>query len=517
MAGPTLTTALAPASWRRLTRSLKRARIAYFEYRPGRGRGPAANGGTLRWSGARFGIDGLGAGADLPALLAAVVPADRQTLLHVLALDRPGSARSGEFRIERPGGGLVDLFCDAYAEPLRAADPDLQAELVFGIVQDVTVQHRFENELSAVVRRNQMLLAVIDACPIGVIAHEVTPSAMPLVYANRRFTELTGHELADVVGRDLSFLQGPGTEPEAVAAIAHAIGQGETIETRLTGQRPDGTPFMTRLMLVPVHEAGRLCGFIGLLHDLTQEAQRQEAERHRQKMEALGRMTGGVAHEINNLLQPVALLGQDLLDRRLVEGTGAGHLEIMLDCCLKARQIIGDMLAFSRPARQRARAWKAAALLEESLRLVRQALPQDVTVTVQATGEPADISVERTAFTQMLLNLAGNAAAAMEGRGEITIVLDDVTWPDGRRWTRLRLSDSGCGMDPATLERAFEPFFTTKPVGQGTGLGLPVVYGLVSEMGGSITLDSAPGQGTTATVLLPADKGEPTDGVDTGG
>jgi signal transduction histidine kinase len=226
-------------------------------------------------------------------------------------------------------------------------------------------------------------------------------------------------------------------------------------------------------------------------------------------------MTGGVAHELNNLLQPVALLAQDLLDRGMTDDAGRSHLEIVLNCCLKARQIIGDMLAFSRPARQRAEQWEPRRLLEESLRLVRQALPQGVTIAVYADDDAPDISAERTAFTQVLLNLASNAAAAMDGKGEVAIRLNGLVRSNGSRWTQLRITDSGCGMDQATLERAFEPFFTTKPVGQGTGLGLSVVYGLVGEMGGTIALESARGEGTTATVLLAAYEGDAGHGINT--
>jgi PAS domain S-box-containing protein len=367
-----------------------------------------------------------------------------------------------------------------------------------------------------VAHRNHMLLAVIDACPIGIVVHDATAAGMPLIYANRRFTQLSGYEQAEVIGRDCSFLASPDTEPEALGAIGHGINRGETIETRITSRRRDGSPFVTRLTLAPIHDGGRLSGFIGLLYDLTHEAERQIAERHRQKMEALGRMTGGVAHELNNLLQPVALLAQDLLDRGMIDDAGRSHLEIVLDCCLKARQIIGDMLAFSRPARQRAERWEPRLLLEESLRLVRQALPQGVTIAVHAANDAPSISAESTAFTQVLLNLASNAAAAMDGKGEVAIRLNGLARADGTRWAQLRVTDSGCGMDQATLERAFEPFFTTKPVGQGTGLGLSVVYGLVGEMGGTIALESVHGEGTTATVLLPAYEGDARHGIDTG-
>jgi signal transduction histidine kinase len=132
------------------------------------------------------------------------------------------------------------------------------------------------------------------------------------------------------------------------------------------------------------------------------------------------------------------------------------------------------------------------------------------------------VTIDRTVFTQILLNLATNGAAAMAGRGELKIWLNEAAHASGdgvARQTRaacLRVIDTGCGMTKATLDRAFEPFFTTKPVGQGTGLGLPVVYGLVREMGGTIGLDSEPGAGTTVTIVIPGHHGGADNGSDIG-
>jgi light-regulated signal transduction histidine kinase (bacteriophytochrome) len=226
-------------------------------------------------------------------------------------------------------------------------------------------------------------------------------------------------------------------------------------------------------------------------------------EVQRQKMESLGRMIGGVAHEINNMLQPVALLGQDLLDRGVVP-EARETLEIILDCTRQARQIIGDILAFSRPKERLVEYADPAALLEEKLRLVRQAVPADVAIRVEAPAGLPALAVNGTAFAQIVLNLATNATAAMDGRGTLTFRLDEVPADfSSGQMIRLTVIDTGRGMSKETLEHAFEPFFTTKEVGQGTGLGLPVVFGLIDEMGGSIALASELGQGTTVTILLP--------------
>jgi signal transduction histidine kinase len=146
------------------------------------------------------------------------------------------------------------------------------------------------------------------------------------------------------------------------------------------------------------------------------------------------------------------------------------------------------VLAFSRPTPRTAEIHDPAVLLDDSLRLVRQAMPANLTLMVRVAGHPPNVRINRTTFVQILLNLATNAAAAMDGQGELTILLDvDAPGPDAATtrtqsgFVRLRVIDTGCGMDKTTMERAFEPFFTTKLVGQGTGLGLPVVYGMVRK------------------------------------
>jgi signal transduction histidine kinase len=239
-------------------------------------------------------------------------------------------------------------------------------------------------------------------------------------------------------------------------------------------------------------------------------AVKRKVESQRQKMEGLGRMMGGIAHEINNMLQPVTLLGQDILDQDLVKPEARDTIGIILDCSRQARQIIGDLLAFARPKGRSTMRQDPVEMLHDTLRLVRQAIPPGVTLTTRITPDLPKILVNRTTFAQVLLNLATNAAAAMSGNGSLTITLADATDGAGeiglgkdRRYISLCVIDTGCGMDKDTLDRVFEPFFTTKPVGQGTGLGLPVVFSLVEEMGGSVTLASEVGVGTTVTIDIP--------------
>ncbi|CAH2602528.1 Histidine kinase [Rhodovastum atsumiense] len=254
------------------------------------------------------------------------------------------------------------------------------------------------------------------------------------------------------------------------------------------------------------------------MHELRQRHESEEnAERHRQKMESLGRMMGGVAHEINNMLQPIGVLAEELIISNLVREAGRQHLDVMLECTEKTKEIIAGLLAFSRPGVREVEVVEPAEVLADSLRLARQAIPVNVFVRTEVAGVVPRIAVNRTAFSQIILNLLTNAAAAMGYRGSVRVTLNEhLVVESGHarivrrpRYVRLRVIDTGCGMNRETLDRVFEPFFTTKPIGQGTGLGLPVVYGLVQEMRGIITLLSEPGQGTTVTILIPVHEDAP--------
>jgi PAS domain S-box-containing protein len=368
--------------------------------------------------------------------------------------------------------------------------------------------------------QKRVLFSSIDACPVCITIADAMQPDFPLIYANRKFLEVTGYDNDEIIGRNCRFLQGSATDRRVVDDLRQAIVAGKRAEVRFINYRKDGSEFLNHLVVVPVHDdAGRIVASIGFQNDVTHDAHHQ-AEAQRQKMEALGRMVGGVAHEINNMLQPIMLLGRDIIDHGEAGNEEKQQLEIMLDCSGKARKIIGDLLAFSRPPTKALDVRDPVALLNDGLGLIRKAIPRDIVLTTRIGECPREISVDPTAFVQVLLNLATNAAAAMDGRGELTIVLDaeqhgpDATdSPKTMGFARLRVTDTGCGMTKEALDRAFEPFFTTKPVGQGTGLGLSVVYGLIREMGGTIAIESEVGRGTTVTILIPGNKEETSDGV----
>ncbi|HWK46131.1 MAG TPA: ATP-binding protein [Stellaceae bacterium] len=235
------------------------------------------------------------------------------------------------------------------------------------------------------------------------------------------------------------------------------------------------------------------------------EAQQRALEmqlQHSQRLEALGTMAGGIAHDLNNTLVPILGLTQ-LMGEMLPETGGEREiLGVIVDAATRAKGLVRQILAFSRKEQGHRKVFDFAALVREALTMTRSAIP----ATIQIDHNIQDIPLvdgDEGQFHQVLVNLITNAAQAIGSGtgGVITITLGPA--PDDPAAIRLTVQDSGCGMDEATRARIFEPFFTTKPVNEGTGLGLSVVHGIVSAHGGTISVASEPGQGCVFAMTLP--------------
>jgi len=245
--------------------------------------------------------------------------------------------------------------------------------------------------------------------------------------------------------------------------------------------------------------------------------QADEALRQTQKLESLGTLAGGIAHDFNNILG--AILGNVELARH--EGPGSAmagaRIEQIQKSALRARLLVQQILAFSRRQAAPAMRQPLAPLIQDALELLRATLPPSVQLHTRLASPLPEVEADGTQVQQVLMNLCTNAWHAMAGAvGHIEVGVeaadpDPQTAPPGLRpgpCAHLWVRDDGCGMDETTRARIFEPFFTTKPVGSGTGLGLAVVHGIVSEHHGAITVDTAPGAGSTFHVWLPAARAE---------
>jgi PAS domain S-box-containing protein len=340
-----------------------------------------------------------------------------------------------------------------------------------------------------------------------------------LISVNRAFTEMFPHLRERIVGRMLHEFLPEVIREKTLQQYANAIKTGERQRWELATQTG---PKQGDVALVPIFDAqGRCTNLVGTLHDISaridaeNERSQMQAKLHQaQRMQALGTLAGGIAHDFNNILAAIGGNAQLLLGE-LSEKSGARqHADEIVRASARATDLVRQILSFSRSSSPSYEVFDPKPVTLEAISLLRLTLPRNIRIEVQFTQDTPAVMADASQFHQVLINLVTNAAHAYTGEGLVLVSLDcttdaEVAQSAGARldpgaYLRLRVKDTGCGMDVTTLKRAFDPFFTTRAPGEGTGLGLSVVHSIVESHRGSIGIESAPGKGTTVTVHLPA-------------
>jgi len=281
-----------------------------------------------------------------------------------------------------------------------------------------------------------------------------------------------------------------------------------------TGRAGDLVRELT-LTVYPIHDAaGRLVEALAVERDVTREALVEGRLRQWQKMEALGTLAGGIAHDFNSILLPIQINAELMLGAAAEGSLAARRLSQILDAARRGRDMVAQIMAFARQKDQDRRPVDIVAVVRESLKLLRISMPKTITISEKIAVPSAYALADPTQIGQILMNLGSNAAHALSercgtfeiGLAEVTLDAEDVQRFIGLKpgaYLRLTASDTGPGIPPAVLDRIFEPFFTTKKSGEGSGLGLSVVHGIVKSHDGAITVTSEPQRGTEFTILLP--------------
>ena len=383
-----------------------------------------------------------------------------------------------------------------------------------GLGTDITESFQRERAWRDSIAQSELLVATIESCPISITIADALRPGLPLVYVNPSFTRITGYALHEAIERNAGFLQGPETDPATVRRITESLRAGQPCDVEILNYRKDGTPFWNALMIEPLVRGGRIVAYIGVQNDITDKRAQQQEFQRRHRLQALGQLAGGVAHEINNLLQPI-LSYTELVQSEIAASheTAAKRLGKVLSSAEQARDIVRNVLRFSRTDANVLSDLDISATLTEAVGFVRDLLPATVTVTLRGVENGLGTGrINAVEMTQIMTNLLNNAAQAMKGRGEIAIEAGtnrvtpyqaSLLGIEVGDYCVVTVSDSGPGMDETVLARLFEPFFTTKPLGQGTGLGLSVVYGILQNWKGSISATSTPGRGARFTLHIP--------------
>lgn len=336
-----------------------------------------------------------------------------------------------------------------------------------------------------------------------------------VIYLNSAFERITGYSRTHFLGSARALLTTvhpeDRTRVEMHADLLNTTsGHAPTVEFRQICK--DGSVRWMRRRGYAIRNAeGVVYRVAGEVEDVTQRRQLEEQIRQAQKMEAVGQLAGGIAHDFNNILS--VIMGNAELARQDMPATHAVQRQIseVLKASLRARDLVQQILAFSRQQQTQRKTISLAPIVEETERFLRATLPAGITLSVSNDAHAPQVLADGTQVQQALINLCTNAWQALEGQqGRISIELraTRIVHPQGSLavgdYALLVVTDTGRGMDQAVLSHIFEPFFTTKPAGGGTGLGLAVVHGIMQEHGGVVTVTSTPQMGSRFSLYFPA-------------
>jgi two-component system, cell cycle sensor histidine kinase and response regulator CckA len=335
-----------------------------------------------------------------------------------------------------------------------------------------------------------------------------------IIYVNPAFERITGFTAQEAVGQTPSILAAERQDRAVYHDLWQTILRGEVWRAEITNRRKDGTPFTWEEAITPIRdERGRLTHFIAVGQDISVQRQLQAQLLQAQKMEAIGRLAGGVAHDFNNLLTVMTGYSEQMIDRLESHDPLRRKAEAIRSAAHRAAGLTQQLLAFSRRQMQQPRIVDLNEAVGRMNRLLRRLIGEDVDLVSELSEIPTRVRADPLHLEQVLMNLAVNARDAMPRGGVLTLgtrverldvgdLAEHPQMPPGE-YVLLTVRDNGCGMDAETRRRLFEPFFTTKEQGKGTGLGLSTVYGIVKQNGGYIWVDSEPGRGAEFRIYLP--------------
>ncbi len=432
-------------------------------------------------------------------------PDDRdQAVSFCLACTRERIDHRFEYRMLAADGRIVWLH-DAVTVISEGDEP----VTLRGVMVDITEKKEAER---AQERTRTLFSSIVEHSPATIFVKEA--AELRYVLFNRAGERLTGRRRDEVIGRTDFDLVSREVAERFIRDDLDVLASGVVMEILEDVPGAPGGMRHLRTSKVPIFGAdGRPEYILGVSEDITERRRLEDQLRQAQKMEALGQLAGGVAHDFNNLLTVIAGYS-DLLLQRLPDGAPMRHeVEEIRNAGERAALVTGQLLAFSRKQVLQPRVFDLAVVVEESERVLRRVLGEDVRMEARRGQGSTVVKADPGPIWQVILNLALNARDAMPDGGSLrfetaAIYLDEHTVASRTplrtgHYVLLTVTDTGCGIPPGDHPHVFEPFFTTKPVGQGTGLGLAVVHGIIIQSGGHIEFDSRPGE-TTFRIYLPA-------------
>lgn len=373
------------------------------------------------------------------------------------------------------------------------------------LLNDVTTERKTQDAL-------QLLHAAVQAAPVSWV---ITDAGGVIEWVNPAFTRLTGYETAEAVGMKTSLLRSGRHPAEFYRQMWETIQRGETWAGEVCNRRKDGSLYEEHMTIAPVRDGdGRIRHFVAMKQDITTHKQLEQQLTRTQRLESIGMLASGIAHDLNNVLTPI-LLSIELLRTKYPVADAQKYVETVQSAAQRGAGIVRQVLTFARGVDGGERTEvQPRYLVNDVVHLIEETFPRNIEIRHEVARDVLPVHGDLTQLHQVILNLAVNARDAMPPGGTLTLAAHNVVVdPAGSvahrqlkagTYVALAVTDTGTGITPEVLEHMFEPFYTTKPRGKGTGLGLSTVYGIVRSHGGIIDVRTRLGQGTTFEVLLPA-------------
>jgi PAS domain S-box-containing protein len=377
-------------------------------------------------------------------------------------------------------------------------------------------RNRQEREREKAEEELRQLSLAVEQSPVSIL---ITDTGGTIQYVNPRFSQLTGYAMDEVKGRNPRFLKSGETPTETYRSLWGTITSGNVWQGEFRNRKKNGELFLEFATIAPVKDPqGTITSYIAIKEDVTERRSLENQLRQSQKMEAIGTLAGGVAHDFNNILTAIIGFGS-LLEMKMPPDNPLHHnVAQILAAADRAANLTRSLLAFSRTQQMETKVLDLNDTVTGLEKMLHRLIREDIELTICTVTTPLTVRMDAGQIEQVLINLVANARDAMPNGGTLSVttamtILDEEFrtvhgYGEPGDYALLAVADNGEGMAEEIRQRVFDPFFTTKEVGKGTGLGLSVCYGIVKQHGGYINCYSEPGRGTVFRIYLPLSRGE---------
>ena len=404
-----------------------------------------------------------------------------------------------------------------YAAEVDAFNPkeiELLAEMANDLAYGISALHhraerkQAEKALRAEERRYQTLAEI---SPVGIFR---TDAQGQTTYVNPRWCQITGLSATDALGEGWLRAVHPQDREQIAKGWHEAVQAPHSSTADYRFLHPDGTVAWVMGQAVPEKDdAGRVVGYVGTITDVTEKKKLESRLLRSQRLESMGRLASGIAHDLNNILAPM-LMSAPVLREAIQDPDIRQLVDTIESSAVRGAGVIKQLLTFSRGVEGERVPVQLKSLVLDMLNIIRETFPKNIIAAREAPASPWLVRGDATQLHQILMNLCVNARDAMPNGGKLTLELENVEVNEAvasmnpgaspGRHVALSVTDTGTGISPENLDKIFDPFFTTKEVGQGTGLGLSTVIGIIKSHGGFVQVNSRLGEGTQFKVYLPA-------------